>query len=71
MKKEIAVKYSFEANGKVLDRNSEELKRYEAHFEEKILPKIKEVERKKTESRNIAYQLKVSFFASETTSNKK
>lgn len=60
MKKNIEITYSFEAEAQILDRSSKVLKEYEAYYNEHILPGIREVERRKTESRKIAYQLKVS-----------
>ena len=60
MKKEIELQYSFEGKAEILDRSSETLREYECYFEEKILPEIKEIEREKTESRKMAYQIRIS-----------
>lgn len=60
MKRETRFAYSFEGKAEILDRDSETLREYEAYFEEKILPEIKEIEKEKTESRKVAYQIRVS-----------
>lgn len=63
MRKEVKLEYSFEGTAEILDRNSEKLREYETYFEEKILPEIKEIEKEKTESRKVAYQIRVSAFS--------
>jgi len=60
MKREVKVEYSFEKKAEVMDIQSEELKAYEEYFDKKILPEIKEVERRKTKAREKAYQIHVS-----------
>jgi len=60
MKREVKVKYSFEKTAEVMDFQSEEVKAYEEYFEKKILPEVKEVERRKTKAKGKAYQIHVS-----------
>jgi len=60
MKQDVKVEYSFAKNAELMDRESEELKEYERYFEKKVLPEIKEVERRKTKAREKAYQMYVS-----------
>jgi hypothetical protein len=63
MKQEIKVEFSFSKDAEILDRHSEELREYERYFEKKILPEIREIERRKTRAREKAYQIHVSISA--------
>jgi len=62
MNREIKVEYCFEKKAKILERDSEKLTEYAKHFEEDVLPEIKEIERKKSSAKEFAYQLRVSEF---------
>ncbi len=64
MKREIKVEYCFEKKAKILERDSDKLRDYAKHFEEDVLPEIKEIERKKSSAKEFAYQLRVSGFFS-------
>lgn len=60
MIRKIEVEYSFEKNSSVLERESQELKEYEIHFEKEMIPEIQEIERRKIEAREKAYRIFVS-----------
>ncbi len=60
MNRDIKVRYCFEERAKILRLDSKKLKDYAKHFEERILPEIKEIERKKSSANEFAYQLRVS-----------
>jgi hypothetical protein len=62
MNREIKVEYCFEKKAKILERDSDKLTEYAKHFEENVLPEIKEIERKKSSAKEFAYQLRVSGF---------
>lgn len=60
MNQKIKVQYCFEEKAKILKRDSKKLKEYAKHFEESVLPEIKEIEKKKSSAKEFAYQLRVS-----------
>jgi hypothetical protein len=60
MSDKLEFEFNFEAKSTIIDKNSQAMKTYETHFTEKMLPVLKEVERRKTRAREKAYQLRVS-----------
>ena len=60
MSRELKVEYSFAARAEVLERDSKELLEYEEYFKKEILPEMKEIEKRKVQAREKAYQLHVS-----------
>ena len=59
MPTDIKVTYAFEEHAQILDKNSEKLKAYTALFNEKILPEMVEVERRKNKAIEEAYKIHV------------
>ena len=60
MSREIEVQYCFEKKAKILERDSDELTEYAKHFNESVLPEIKEIERKKSSAKEFADQLRIA-----------
>lgn len=60
MNNKMEFQFNFEKKSKILDKESQEMRSYENHFKENMLPELKEVERRKTKAREKAYQLRVS-----------
>ncbi len=60
MTEKVKVRYSFSSKAEIMDRQSEELKKYEIYFENEILPEIKEIEKRKVKAREHAYRINVS-----------
>jgi len=56
MNQAIKVQYCFEEKAKILKRDSKKLTEYAKHFEENILPEIREIEKKKSSAKEFAYQ---------------
>ena len=59
MKKEIKIKYSFEARAKELNKDSEELQAYARFFDENIYPEMVEIEKRKNKAVEEAYKIRV------------
>lgn len=57
---DISIKYTFEENAEIIEKRSSELREYEISFEEQVLPKIKEVEKRKAEAVERAYRISIS-----------
>lgn len=60
MSNKMEFQFNFEKISRLIDKDSREMKSYETHFKENMLPVLKEVERRKTRAREKAYQLRVS-----------
>ncbi|WP_291323724.1 hypothetical protein [Desulfonatronospira sp.] len=54
------IQFNFEMVSRLIDKDSQEMKSYETHFKENMLPELKEVEQRKTRAREKAYQLRIS-----------
>lgn len=55
MTEKVKVRYSFSSKAEIMDRESEELKKYGTYFDKEILPEIKEIEKRKLKDREHAY----------------
>ncbi len=60
MSNKMEIQFNFEKVSKLIDKDSQEIKSYETHFKENMLPVLKEVEWRKMRAREKAYQLRVS-----------
>lgn len=59
MTKDIKVTFSFEDRAQILDKESETLQTYSKFFNEKILPEMKDTERRKNQAIEEAYKIHI------------